>query len=96
MDLIIKKKKKTLGIKKTEMPLKHKEMGPHPEGQRQQEVEQNLTQGHFRQAWQSIKAMSSAAHKGRGKTNIGLMGEDGLVMAHEFNVFFSCLKGKLK
>lgn len=34
-----------------------------------QKVEQNMTFGNSRRAWQSIKTMTSAPHKGRGKSN---------------------------
>ena len=54
-----------------------------------QKVEQNMALGNSRQAWQSIKAMTSAPHKGKGKNNIALKGGEGQDMANNLNVFFS-------
>lgn len=45
-----------------------------------------MTLGNSRQAWQSIKTMTSAPHKGRGKSNnIGVMGRDGCDLANDLN-----------
>ena len=45
--------------------------------------------GNSMQAWQSIKAMTSAPHKGKGKNNIALKGGEGQDMAN--NLMFSSL-----